>query len=197
MPGPDTFGILNRMRTLAIRPGAIGDLILSLPALEYLKSGYLEVWTSGANVPLIRFAQRVRSVASTGIDLLGLAEPPPKLLPDLRQFDRIVSWYGASRPDFVELTRSLGLPFEFHRALPPEGDGRHAVDFYLEQVRATARDGISGDRIPRISNEVQSTLAAALAAPFGDWLADHLSAGVPLMRVLARREAVLSPYPIS
>jgi len=150
MPGPDTFGILNRMRTLAIRPGAIGDLILSLPALEYLKSGYLEVWTSGANVPLVRFAQRVRSVASTGIDLLGLAEPPPKLLPDLRQFDRIVSWYGASRPDFVELTRSLGLPFEFHRALPPEGDGRHAVDFYLEQVRATARDGISGDRIPRI-----------------------------------------------
>ena len=54
-----------------------------------------------------------------------------------------------------------------------------------------------GERIPRISNEVQSSLAAALAAPFGNWLADHLSAGVPLMRVLARRETALSPYPIS
>ncbi|MGA9316283.1 MAG: hypothetical protein WBV77_16845, partial [Solirubrobacteraceae bacterium] len=54
-----------------------------------------------------------------------------------------------------------------------------------------------GERIPRISNEVQSSLAAALAGPFGNWLADHLSAGVPLMRVLARRETALSPYPIS
>ena len=54
-----------------------------------------------------------------------------------------------------------------------------------------------GERIPRISNEVQSSLAAALAAPFGNWLADHLLAGVPLMRVLARRENTLTPYPIS
>lgn len=54
-----------------------------------------------------------------------------------------------------------------------------------------------GERIPRISNEVQSSLAAALAAPLGNWLADHLSAGVPLMRVLARRENTLTPYPIS
>ncbi len=54
-----------------------------------------------------------------------------------------------------------------------------------------------GERIPRISDEVQSSLAAALAAPLGNWLADHLSAGVPLMRVLARRENTLTPYSIS
>jgi hypothetical protein len=42
---------------------------------------------------------------------------------------------------------------------------------------------------------VQPALAAALAAPLGDWLAEKLSAGVPLMRVLARRDSALSPYP--
>ena len=54
-----------------------------------------------------------------------------------------------------------------------------------------------GERIPRVSNQVQSSLAAALAAPFANWLADRLSAGEPLARVLARLESTLSPYPIS
>lgn len=140
------------MRTLTIRPGAIGDLIVSLPALECLKSEYLEVWTSAATAPLIRFADRVRSISSTGIDLLGVTEPCPGLLQDLRGFDRIVSWYGANRPDFMELTRSLGLPFKFLRALPPEGVGHHAVDFYLDQVAGLdgARGLAPGDGIPRI-----------------------------------------------
>ncbi len=141
------------MRTLAIRPGAIGDLILSLPALECLKSEYLEVWSAGACVPLVRFADRVRSIAATGIGLLGVAEPPPSLLPELRGFDRIVSWYGANRPDFVGLTRSLGLPFRFLQALPPEGGG-HAADFYLRQVAAmdgACRDP-AGDGIPRLAH---------------------------------------------
>ena len=44
------------MRRLLIRPGAIGDLIVSLPALEYLRADYTEVWVAECNVPLIRFA---------------------------------------------------------------------------------------------------------------------------------------------
>ena len=135
------------MRTLAIRPGGIGDVILSLPALEYLKGEYLEVWTSGAAVPLIRFAARVRSILSTGIDLLGVTDPPVSLIPELARFDRIVSWYGANRPDFVELTRLLRLPFEFLQALPPQGCG-HAVDFFLGHVGAGY--GETGGGIPRI-----------------------------------------------
>ena len=132
------------MRVLAIRPGAIGDVILSLPALESLRSDYLEVWTPTATAPLIRFADAVRSIPSTGIDLLGVAEPPTSLLAKLRSFHRIVSWYGANRPDFVELTHKMGLPVEFHRALPPEGAGSHATDFYLAQV------GASAGAVPRI-----------------------------------------------
>jgi heptosyltransferase III len=122
------------VRRLVIRPGAIGDLILSLPALEYLRTDFLEVWVSGPNVPLVRFANRVRSIASTGLDLLGVADPPGRVLEELRGFDSIVSWYGANRPDFRTLTGSLHLPFTFHQALP--GSDTHATDFYLGQIGA-------------------------------------------------------------
>jgi heptosyltransferase III len=122
------------MRRLVIRPGAIGDFILSLPALEYLGTEFLEVWVNGPNVPLVQFADRVRSIASTGLDLLGVSDPPERLLEELRNFDSIISWYGANRPDFRALTESLRLPFTFHEALP--NPGIHATDFYLGQVGA-------------------------------------------------------------
>jgi len=135
------------MRRLAIRPGAIGDFIVSLPAIECLRADYLEVWTAAANVPLVRFAP-ARSIRAAGLDLLGISEPPPRLLDELRGFDSIVSWYGANQPEFCELVARLGLPFTFFPALPDASDGRHAVDFYLDQVAALA--GCSSDGIPRI-----------------------------------------------
>src|ERR1039458_5250037 len=117
------------MRRLVIRPGAIGDFIVSLPAIECLRAGYLEVWVASANVPLVRFADRVRPISSTGIDLVGVTEPLPRLVSELRAFDSIVSWYGAIRPEFREAVRELGLPFTFFQALPPQGAGMHAADF--------------------------------------------------------------------
>ena len=122
------------MRRLLIRPGAIGDLIVSLPALESLRTEYLEVWVAEQNVPLIRFADAVRSIGSTGLDLLEFA-PAPHLIERLRSFDSIVSWYGANRPEFREAVEQLGLQFQFLPALP---SGMHAVDFYLRQVGAAA-----------------------------------------------------------
>ena len=141
------------MRRLVIRPGAIGDLIVSLPALECLRADYLEVWTATPNVPLIHFAGAVRSIISTGLNLLGITdEPPARLINRLRSFDSIVSWYGANRPEFRELVRSLDLPFTFLPALPPQGAGVHATDFYLEQVSALTE--CRADPIPRIACSV-------------------------------------------
>ena len=137
------------MRRLVIRPGAIGDLILSLPALECLRADYLEVWTATPNVPLVRFATAVRSIISSGLNLLGITDPPPaRLIDRLRSFDSIVSWYGSNRPEFRELVDSLGLPFRFLPALPPQSLGMHATDFYLEQVSVLTE--CRADPIPRI-----------------------------------------------
>ncbi len=121
------------MKRLLIRPGGIGDCILALPAMECLRTGTTEVWVASANVPLIRFADSVRSIASTGLDLLGIPdrEAPPRVLDRLAAFDSIVSWYGAGRPEFRDAV--AGLPFRFLAALPST-PAVHAADFYLGQV---------------------------------------------------------------
>jgi ADP-heptose:LPS heptosyltransferase len=137
------------MRRLVIRPGAIGDVIVSLPAIESLRTDFFEVWTPSRTVPLVRFANRVRSIGSTGLDLLGVIEPSALLIEELRSFDSIVSWYGANRPEFRETVARLNLPFTFLTALPPAGIAMHATDFYCDQVSAIARH--TSDGVPRIA----------------------------------------------
>lgn len=138
------------MKRLIVRPGAIGDFIVSIPAMEGLRAGYLEVWAAPPNVALAkRFAQYARSIADTGLDLLEVTGPGEHLLETLRGFDSIVSWYGANRPEFREAVAALELPFQFFSALPPAGCGRHAADFYLEQARTIA--SCASDGIPRIA----------------------------------------------
>lgn len=137
---------MRPQRRLIIRPGAIGDFILSLPAMDSLRTGYLEVWAAAQNVPLGRFADRTRSIASTGLDLLEFS-PQPVLVDQLRSFDAILSWYGANRQEFREVVASLGLPFRFFAAIPPEHSSVHAADFYLAQVGQAGRVPMA---IPRI-----------------------------------------------
>ncbi|HVP45292.1 MAG TPA: glycosyltransferase family 9 protein [Bryobacteraceae bacterium] len=128
-------------RRLIIRPGAIGDFILSLPAMEHLKADFLEVWAASTNLPLARFAHSTRSVASTGLDMLEFS-PNPRLTAELCNFNSIVSWYGTSRPEFRAVVK--GLPFEFLQALPPQDCQIHAADFFAAQV------GLPGLAIPHI-----------------------------------------------
>ncbi len=121
------------MRRLIIRPGAIGDFIVSLPALEHLRADFTELWCATANVPLGAFADCARSIANIGLDRLGIL-PADDVIARLREFDSIVSWYGTNRPEFRDFVDGLKVPFEFHSALP--SGGLHAVDFYARQVGA-------------------------------------------------------------
>jgi heptosyltransferase-3 len=126
-----------------IRPGGIGDCLLCFPAMQDLcaSAGYTEVWVPGPVVPLVQFADRVRSIADTGIDTLGIPcrAPSASLVQQLRGFDSIISWYGASREEFGEAVRSLGLNVEFRTALPATDCPKHAVDFFLRSAEPTSR----------------------------------------------------------
>ena len=150
------------MRRLLIRPGAIGDCILAMPAMEHLRSSYTEVWVPEPVVPLIRFGDRVCSIASTGLDLLGLpdVDSPSGLIERLKTFDSIVSWYGTNRAEFRSAIAKLGLPIEFLTALPDATTKLHAADYFLQQVGAP----IGG--IPRIDCLATSAANFAAVHPF-------------------------------
>jgi hypothetical protein len=162
-------------RRLLIRPGAIGDFIVSLPALEYLRDDYTEVWTATANAPLGRFADRARSIASVGLDRLGITYAGD-VVERLRGFDSIHSWYGTGHPEFRELVAELGLPFTFYDALPR--GGLHAVDFYLNQVGAPL-----GAK-PHIECRLQKRTETAILHPF----ASNVAKRWPLDNFLALAE---------
>ncbi len=134
------------MRRLLIRPGAIGDCILAIPSLEHLAADWTEIWISRPVVPLIHFANSVRALASTGLDLVGIGDLPipERLAEQLQTFDSIVSWYGANNDEFREALQAAGVECQFHRALPPSDFRGHATDFFLEQV------GAPPGRLPRI-----------------------------------------------
>lgn len=167
------------MKRLLIRPGAIGDFIVSIPALECLRTEYLEIWCAAANVPLAaRIATRARAISRTGLDLLELREPDPQLLAALRSFDSIISWYGTSRPEFRNAVAALGLPVHFFPALPAAGSAQHAADFYLDQARSLAR--CTSDGIPRIDCRIEPRNFAAIhpfaASKKKEWPLDRYQA---------------------
>jgi lipopolysaccharide heptosyltransferase III len=131
------------LKRLLIRPGAIGDFIVSLPAMESLRATYTEVWCASAVVPLAGFAETARSIASVGLDRVGLL-PADDVIDRLRGFDSIISWYGAKNNAFREFVRDL--PFQFFPALP---SGRiHAAEFY--NVHAREAGAVSVSRFPAI-----------------------------------------------
>ncbi|HYL37263.1 MAG TPA: glycosyltransferase family 9 protein [Bryobacteraceae bacterium] len=99
--------------------------------MESLRTAYLEIWAARPNLPLVRFADRTRSIASTGLDMLEFS-PDARLMDELRDFDSIISWYGAARPEFRSAVENL--PFQFFTALPPDGAGLHAADFFASQA---------------------------------------------------------------
>jgi heptosyltransferase III len=144
---------LNR---LLIRPGAIGDCILSLPALRHLSTGDTEIWAPSAVLPLIQFA-RARSIAATGIDLVGIGDFET---PELGHFDEIVSWYGSNRPEFRAALESTGVPCIFHAALPDPANVLHATDFFAQQVGAPL------GAIPRIDVGQVERRASIVIHPF-------------------------------
>ena len=131
--------------------------------MEALKADYTEVWAAAPNLPLIRFANRVRAISETGLSLLEIPDQDcGRTVESLRSFDAIVSWYGANRPEFADATRRLGLPIRLFPALPQGPE--HAVDFYLGQARTLAANAPAAR--PRIPCSVAARRRLAVIHPY-------------------------------
>jgi ADP-heptose:LPS heptosyltransferase len=189
------------VRRLLIRPGGIGDTIVSLPALESLRAAYTEVWVPTPLKSLVRFADRVDAIAGTGLDGFGIPdrEPSRALVKRLAGFDSIVSWYGAGRSEFRAAVEALGLPFQFFPALPDMSGATHAVDYYLAQARSIGGADVAAE--PRIDCPRERGGFAAIhpfsGSPRKNWplaryrqLAEALGARMPVAWCAGPEEAL-------
>jgi ADP-heptose:LPS heptosyltransferase len=129
------------VRSLVIHPGAMGDLILSLPALSCLQ----RQWPEGHVVLAANTDFSLAVAQSVAADFLSLSSLP---MPGLftageisaedfafwRSFDRVLSWTGAADPDFVRRLnkvhpRALVVPWR-----PSAGEARHVSELFLASL---------------------------------------------------------------
>jgi ADP-heptose:LPS heptosyltransferase len=121
------------MRLLWIQPGAIGDFIVALPGMTWVKQNlkpeWFEVWAERVNLSLAQapgYADHAKALADTGIDRYPL---PERLFERLNDFDQVLSWWGAGAAVVVHRHPSS----YFLKALPP-GSSFHVLDFKRSQL---------------------------------------------------------------
>ena len=162
------------MKLLVILPGAIGDFILTLPSIAWLKQrlkpSLLEIWTERATLPLattVGYADRAVALADTGLDRW----PTPETVIDrLKQFDKVLSWRGAGHEEWRrEMCREL--PHIHFLSGFPSTLEVHAMDFRRQQVESLFGADKSFPSFPQIRISLpemkfaQEYLAGELAGP--------------------------------
>jgi ADP-heptose:LPS heptosyltransferase len=173
------------MRRLVLRPGGIGDVILSIPAIDHLQPA--EVWTRAELLP---FFSPSRSLLATGIDTLGFGGQP-----DLSSFDEIHSWYGTQRADFRAALEALHPRVVWYEALPPSG-GPHAADFFAAQVGAPIPARPALDVTPRPNRVVWIHPFSGSAQKNWPW--EHYETLARYLRAIGRSvQFVVAPHQAS
>lgn len=119
------------MRVLVIRPGGLGDLLLTLPTLAHLAERLrAEIEIAGDPERLALLEGSPYCTAALSLERLGLhplftSDPPPELLVRLRAYDAIVSWFGAGDPTYRAHLEALGPRVVVARSTPPAGVRLH------------------------------------------------------------------------
>ncbi len=120
-------------RCLVIHPGAVGDVLLALPALAHLG----RVLPGAARVVAVTlrpasllagspYVEVTRDFDGFELHRLFMAEPDPRVLRALGEYDAIVSWFGAGDPTYCAHLTGLGSRVVIARATPPAGSSVHA-----------------------------------------------------------------------
>lgn len=114
--------------TLVVHPGALGDVLLAVPALRALRYAHEGEALTLAAQPRIAALLRELGVVdaamdfdSLGLDALFVDEPPRDRVRVLSEAQRVVCWFGASDAGFVG--RLKGLARDAVVAPPAVRDG--------------------------------------------------------------------------
>jgi hypothetical protein len=97
---------------LVIHPGALGDVVQAVPALRALRQQGPLTFAGqprlGRLLAAWRLIDTVLPFDGAGFEALFTPErPPPSLVARLARFDRVVSWFGARDPAYVDQLRAI------------------------------------------------------------------------------------------
>ncbi len=183
------------MHLLLIIPGAIGDFVLTLPAVAWLQSHLrpdrMELWVARRNLPLARslgYADTAQALQDTGIESYP---PRQECLRRMRTFDRIISWWGSGNPEFVDRIRAIHPRVDFLGALPRES-GLHMIEFrraQLERIFGSTPGFSATPRIHWTREEDRFAERFWAARPGNPGIAVHPGASGPRKRWPARHFA--------
>jgi len=188
-------------RCLVIHPGALGDVLLALPALAHLGDlGFERVLAAMPRLTALLggsdYVEAAMDLDGLGLHRLFTPEPDPSVLHGLAAYDAVVSWFGAGDPVYQAHLASLGRPVVVARATPTPDSRRHASRHLLETL---APLGPSPEKAPCVRlalgagerARAEGWFAARGLAP-GEAIVLHPGAGTPAkawpgFAVLARR----------
>ncbi len=130
------------MEILVIHPGALGDVILSLPALASLRRHFRNPrMTVAGNLDYLPFsawghADRILSLSTVPIHRLFSTDPPQDRDKSWwRSFDIVVSWSGADDVDFVRRLAVVHPSALVSGWRPQRDDIRHVSKIFLDSLR--------------------------------------------------------------
>jgi len=125
---------------LAIHPGALGDIVLSLPALGLLRRSSSHQVVLSGRVDYLRavafgYADRFISIHALPLHrLYGSSRLPDADLEFWRSFDRIISWTGAGDGQFCSNMARIHRNVLISPWKPADEDRRHVSQIFVDSL---------------------------------------------------------------
>ena len=129
------------MEILIIHPGGLGDVVLSLPAVALLRSGFPAARITVAGnidhlVPVMSgYAERILSLSSLPLHhLYAPGSVPESVVKFWRSYDRIVSLTGGGDREFTRKFKEIHPNVIVASWRPAPGDAKHVSQLFVDSL---------------------------------------------------------------